>query len=187
MGWQPKHEAARKAREAANPALREKRIQAAKASYEKNKEARKEYMVAYRAANLHKWKLTPEMRQKRNDERRKKYAENAEFRESHKATVRQWGATNPEKKKAQRLRKYNLTPEQHAAMLSAQNGVCAICKTAPSGVKNFPMVDHCHTTGMVRGLLCSNCNQAIGKLKDSPDLLRAAMVYLLSHGSSGAS
>jgi hypothetical protein len=187
MTWKPEYEEARKAREAANPELRARRIQSAKDSYERRKEQRKEYMRAYYAANPEKFnRRTPELREKRNAARREKYAQDAEWREQHKASVREWAESNPEKKKAQRLRKYSLTPEQHAGMLDQQQGVCAICKTAPSGAKNFPMVDHCHTTGKVRGLLCANCNRGIGKFKDSPALLRAAIAYLLNHGSSGA-
>ncbi len=188
MGWKPEYETARKAREAADPALREKRLRSAKESQDRNRESRKAYMNAYYEANPEKFKrLNPEQRAIRNANRRKKYAEDAEWREAHKASVKEWQALNPEKKKAQHLRKYQITPQQHAEMLADQCGVCAICKTAPAGPKNFPMVDHCHKTGKVRGLLCSNCNQAIGKFKDNPDLLRAAIAYLLSHGSSGAS
>lgn len=65
-----------------------------------------------------------------------------------------------------------------------QGGVCAICKlpeTGTSGVKRTPRelaVDHCHTTGKVRGLLCSKHNQALGLFDDNPDLLEAAKEYL---------
>ena len=71
----------------------------------------------------------------------------------------------------------------YAAMNLAQDGVCAICKKPELNRSNGPnpkrlSVDHCHETGAVRGLLCNNCNRAIGLLGDDPALLRAAVEYL---------
>lgn len=61
-------------------------------------------------------------------------------------------------------------------MLTSQGGTCAICHgTATVGRL---AVDHCHLTGKVRGLLCTNCNTALGKLKDSKELLLNAINYL---------
>lgn len=60
-----------------------------------------------------------------------------------------------------------------------QNGQCKSCSR--SGCRL--VVDHCHTTGKIRGLLCDDCNQGIGHFRDSPDLLRRAADYLEeSHG-----
>ncbi|MFD8811901.1 endonuclease VII domain-containing protein [Streptomyces sp. NPDC059627] len=70
-------------------------------------------------------------------------------------------------------RNYNLTEAERDAMIAAQYGLCAICLDAP------PVhVDHCHKTGRVRGVLCFNCNSAIGKLRDKPDAARRAAAYL---------
>lgn len=84
-----------------------------------------------------------------------------------------------------RQRRYGVTPEQYDAMLQSQNGRCAICgttdpKTRTSGchVKSSFCVDHCHKTGKVRGLLCMECNTGLGKFKDNPDTLTAAISYL---------
>jgi hypothetical protein len=56
---------------------------------------------------------------------------------------------------------------------------CGICgKATEPGRWGNLHIDHCHKTGKVRGVLCSECNSAIGKLKDDPDLLRKAIVYL---------
>lgn len=60
-------------------------------------------------------------------------------------------------------------------MLDEQNGVCAICKFKPKTVFH---VDHCHSTGKVRGLLCINCNMALGLLKDNKMFLSQAIDYL---------
>ncbi|MBE7189396.1 endonuclease VII domain-containing protein, partial [Jatrophihabitans endophyticus] len=54
-----------------------------------------------------------------------------------------------------------------------QNGVCAICLEAPAA-----HVDHDHETGRVRGLLCFNCNGALGQFRDRPDLMSRAAIYL---------
>lgn len=76
---------------------------------------------------------------------------------------------------------YGITLDDFEDMLKAQDNSCAICKnefnptdTAYQGA----YVDHCHETGVVRGLLCHNCNFAIGYMKDNPQRLRAAANYL---------
>lgn len=87
-------------------------------------------------------------------------------------------------------RKYGLTVERYQEMLAEQGGVCACCKRAEthvhkkSGKLKDLAVDHDHATKKVRGLLCFNCNQGIGRLKDDPALLRAAADYLDRHLSS---
>lgn len=75
-----------------------------------------------------------------------------------------------------RKHKYGLSDSEFKAMLKAQSGKCAVCRR-PQGGKMIA-VDHCHKTGKVRGLLCSNCNMGIGLLQDSPKLLRKAAKYL---------
>jgi hypothetical protein len=60
-------------------------------------------------------------------------------------------------------------------MLQAQNGVCAICRTAEAA-----HIDHDHVTGAVRGMLCFRCNAALGQLDDNPDVLVRAARYLLT-------
>lgn len=78
--------------------------------------------------------------------------------------------------KARRQEAYGLTHEELAVLL-AQHEVCAICKTTEWGKKG-PQVDHCHATGRVRGVLCSNCNQGLGRFADDPQRLRKAAEYL---------
>lgn len=82
-----------------------------------------------------------------------------------------------------RLREHRLTPEIYAAMVEAQNGVCSICKKPPCGRGNRSKlhIDHCHKTGVVRELLCSNCNLAIGLLDDDPIIAQAVSIYLSRH------
>ena len=74
---------------------------------------------------------------------------------------------------------YGITIEQYNEMLKAQNHKCAICEKDETEVsRNRLFVDHCHTTGDVRGLLCLNCNTAIGHLKDSVETALKAASYL---------
>lgn len=88
-----------------------------------------------------------------------------------------WAKNNPEKTKAnqhrRRVKAYGLTPEQFAAMTAEQNGACAIC-----GTVGHLVIDHCHGSGIVRGLLCQKCNKGIGLLADSPEVLKVAASYL---------
>ena len=86
------------------------------------------------------------------------------------------------------LKRYGITLEEYELMHSAQGGVCAICekpetaRNPKGGVKSLA-VDHCHTTGRVRALLCQNCNRGIGHLQESPELLSAASQYLAAHAA----
>lgn len=75
--------------------------------------------------------------------------------------------------------KYGITEEDYERMFIAQNGRCAICNTdTPTGKWKRFAVDHCHHTGLVRGLLCNECNRGMGLLKDNAELLRKAANYL---------
>ncbi|WP_433731003.1 endonuclease VII domain-containing protein [Actinoplanes sp. CA-051413] len=78
----------------------------------------------------------------------------------------------------QRLYRYGLTAEQYEALVDAQGDRCAICRTGDPGGKGGWHVDHCHETGVVRGLLCHHCNIAIGYFKDDPLLIRLGIEYL---------
>ena len=71
---------------------------------------------------------------------------------------------------------YGITREAYEELLKNQNGVCAICFTAGGG--NGLGVDHCHRTGLVRGLLCHCCNTAIGLLKENPNIMLKAVSYV---------
>ena len=75
---------------------------------------------------------------------------------------------------AHRVKKYGMGKAEYYELLDAQEGVCAICK----GVERDFMVDHCHKTGVIRGLLCRKCNTGLGMFDDVPNLLRQAADYL---------
>ena len=75
-----------------------------------------------------------------------------------------------------RISAYGLRPQEYHAMAQQQGGRCAVCGEPPK--QGRLAVDHCHTTGDVRGLLCVPCNAALGLLKDSPARMRRAVKYL---------
>lgn len=79
-------------------------------------------------------------------------------------------------KRKHRLKKYGVTSEEYKDMIRQQEGKCAICRGKDKNKKLA--IDHCHETGVVRGLLCSNCNRGIGFLKDSVVVLNKAIKYL---------
>jgi hypothetical protein len=73
-------------------------------------------------------------------------------------------------------RRYGITADDADALLEAQGGLCAICRTAPA-----VHVDHAHATDAVRELLCFNCNGGLGQFRDDPAVLRAAAEYVERH------
>ena len=151
---------------------------------------RKETAARYRARNKEKILETERIRKLKQRERRK-----------------QWTSSSPEKRKEyytryhskertalvemeQRLRmKFGIGVDDYNAMLENQGYGCAICKTPFGGVhmrspdkekhkEHRLVVDHCHETGRIRGLLCRKCNTAIGLFSDDADLLGNAIDYL---------
>ena len=82
---------------------------------------------------------------------------------------------DPEYHKAYKLKTlYGLTTEQFSAMIVEQNSVCKIC----SCHLDKPQIDHCHTTGKVRGLLCRSCNTSLGLLKENTNTLHSMIQYI---------
>lgn len=82
----------------------------------------------------------------------------------------------PEQNRAKHLKNtYNITAEEFTYMVMEQGGVCAICQNPST---SSLVVDHDHTTGAVRGLLCQKCNSGIGFLGDSLKGLEKAINYL---------
>lgn len=81
------------------------------------------------------------------------------------------------------MKKFGMTKEKYEEILESQGGVCAICGSPDTKtlMTNYLFVDHCHTTGKVRGLLCNNCNFSIGGFNDDISLLKAAIEYLQKH------
>jgi hypothetical protein len=114
----------------------------------------------------------PRDKEKRREYDRKRYAENPEKR---REAERKRRAENPEKYREACLKhNYGLTLDGFNVLLEMQNGLCCCCQE----FMTKPCVDHCHSTGRVRGLLCNHCNHALGYAKDNPETLRRLAVYL---------
>jgi hypothetical protein len=87
-------------------------------------------------------------------------------------------------------RQYGLSVDEYNSILNEQKGKCAICgETENEAMRGKAMkfaVDHDHATGVIRGLLCGNCNRGIGNLQDSITTMTNAIDYLKKHASSEA-
>jgi len=101
--------------------------------------------------------------------------------------LREWQKQYREKNRkalsdGERKRRFGITPEKYAELFKSQNGTCAICKNPETATRLGKVkalsVDHCHKSGVIRGLLCSDCNTGIGKLKDDISVLQSAIQYL---------
>jgi hypothetical protein len=130
------------------------------ATSERSKRYRATHLEASRKATRDYMKRTyysdPEKRRARLDAARRWTLE-------HAASVKEY------RRRYKLLKKYGLTPEDYDTMLKQQQGVCALCKTAPEN-KNLA-VDHDHRTGHVRGLLCDPCNRSLHGVDERFNLL----------------
>jgi hypothetical protein len=147
------------------------------------------------------------VRQRRREIDRRSYAKNREKRlksgkewraanpDKVREIKRRWAANNPDKVREHRKRspkrsysieakriihrrnRYGVTPEAYDAMLVKQAGACKVCGKKPKQNKVL-VVDHCHETEKIRGLLCTPCNVAIGNLGDNEAGLLRALNYI---------
>lgn len=93
------------------------------------------------------------------------------LREERKRVPEKW-------REIQRLRRYGMPLGKYDELVASQRGCCVICGKKPEGALQ---VDHDHTTGVYRELLCEKCNRMLGFALDDPAILRAAIVYLGKH------
>jgi hypothetical protein len=117
---------------------------------------------------------------------KERYAQDADYRERECARRRAFYHAHKQEIAASRLNRhlkscYGMSRADYDALLESQGGVCAIC-AKPS--KKTLCVDHCHSTGTIRGLLCRKCNLGLGCLADDQAALIAALAYL-GHRASG--
>ena len=160
----------------------------------KDPDAQREYQRKYHREYYHRYRLAhPEQyaeskkrylaanRERINATARERRSWRTEAqKEQARDVARRWQKehSTPERRKRYKLSNRGITPEQYDALVARQGGVCAICQ---SGFGKKPCLDHSHSTEKVRGVLCNNCNAAIGMLRDDPSLLRAAATYLERH------
>lgn len=93
---------------------------------------------------------------------------------------REWRNKNKNKVRGYNLKqKRSISMAEYNTLFDQQKGVCLICKCSP---EQAPMgvlvVDHCHSTGTIRGLLCASCNTGLGYFKDNIEFLSKAITYL---------
>lgn len=93
------------------------------------------------------------------------------------ATSLAWKRSHPKERLGYRLKQYGITVDEYDKMILKQNSKCSICQETLLRDRST-VVDHCHDSGKVRGILCSNCNCAIGHLKNSHILATSAANYL---------
>lgn len=172
-----------------------------KAAYAKRwYEANKEHAASYRREYHRKMMeaLTPEEKLARAEKRRQRRLANYDnvraqeiasrqrniekHREASRKRMKIARKSNPNHYKSIARRsaikiKYGLTPEQIDELFRAQGSRCAICGVADNNSKRWH-TDHCHSTGVVRGVLCQHCNLMIGHAKDNQTTLRNAAEYL---------
>lgn len=96
-----------------------------------------------------------------------RYAADPHAKERHRWTSRRHALS----------KKYGLSTVQYEELLSKTAGRCEICD-APPLPHRFHHIDHDHTTGAVRGVLCTDCNRGLGGFRDDPELLARALRYL---------
>ena len=100
-------------------------------------------------------------------------------REAMRKAQREYHQRNPDRHRNNFLKRtFGITVDEYREMIAKRNGLCDICKSPEPGGKGNFHLDHDHTTGEIRGILCAKCNLGIGSLQDSIEILEAAANYL---------
>lgn len=138
----------------------------------------KEKQKAYKREYARKWRIAnPERAQEAT---RKWRAANPKFTNEYN---KKWRETNPERYKELRcISNYGIPLKELEVIFIKQGSCCACCKTTESGKRGWH-TDHCHITGIVRGILCSNCNLALGHIKDNIITLENMITYLKQYST----
>lgn len=105
----------------------------------------------------------------------------SEHHAKYKNIKKRWNQANADRTRLYAfrgvLKKHNMSMEDYERILVEQGGVCAICRQ-DCKVRTRLVIDHSHSTGKVRGLLCNGRNVAIGHLKEDPQIFQRAVEYL---------
>jgi hypothetical protein len=112
-----------------------------------------------------------------NDNAYNKNKSNENYIKYRRSIRKDWYDRNPEKVKNMCLkRNYGITLDDYNKMYEEQNGCCAIC-----GKSESLAVDHDHSTGKIRALLCHKCNKGLGLFDECPSILSNAISYVTAH------
>lgn len=136
---------------------------------ERKREAQRRYQA--------KRRLDPEWQEK-NREYMREYAKKNKDKLNAQASERYYRS----RRYSYRLKRLGITPTPELIeRIETHSGKCDICGAPGDGRWGELSIDHCHGSGMYRGMLCSSCNRALGLFKDDPNLLSAAIAYLDKH------
>lgn len=154
---------------------------------EEKRAKRREYLKEYYLKNKkHIQQRTKKHRLENIDRERartRKYrADNLEAVRAHDLLRCRVRNQKPEQKAYNReyrlINLYGIDSETYNEMFAEQEGRCSICGTHQTELKTILCVDHSHSTGKVRGLLCAKCNSLLGYAEDNPEILKSAIEYL---------
>ena len=154
------------------------------------KQCKNEYASNYREKNKFLIKEKTRLYSIKTRQRRQAWLaqDRKENPEKYKKYARKYTLDETKERAAKRTaKKYKITLDQFKELILKSNNVCNICKNPelkrPGRNDRLTslLVDHCHNTGKVRGLLCFECNILLGKAKDSIKTLKAAIEYLEKH------
>ena len=139
--------------------------------YQKNREHLLKKACAYQKA--HRARIN-ELRKRETSNHRK---HSKEWRDANKARA------DRNSRSSYMRKRYGISIEQYESLLLNSGNACAICSQRPNGTRARSRlhVDHCHVTGKFRGMLCPNCNTALGMVKDNIKTLRLMIAYLERH------
>ena len=129
----------------------------------------------YRKANYQKYGGSEPQKAYYQRNKERVLERQAKYREKNRDII------NEKQRKNILIREYGLSEDDYLAMVEKQKGLCAICDEAPPKRKfrqRLFVVDHDHTTGKVRALLCDPCNLGIGNFKENIPRLQKAISYL---------
>lgn len=149
--------------------------------YRKNIEHCREKSKQWDLANAERCKATTRAWRETNREKIKEYRRLYYQKRKAAGNPIKCSLTKEEARNICLKKKYGISLDDYNHMLSAQKECCALCGRHKNDFKRSLHVDHCHTTKKVRGLLCANCNTAIGKFKEDFALLDKAKEYLTKH------
>lgn len=151
-----------------------KRLERKRRYREANKKKLKEYNNQYYTQKT----IDKRKSIKKEDDQLDKKGQDEPQKEKEKISLDETDWYSARVKKKHLMKTYGITLDEYKAMFDKQKGRCWICQVRDVDLTNSLGVDHDHKTGVVRGLLCGNCNRGLGFFKDDEALLSRANEYL---------